>query len=252
MNRGFFALLQREVARFIKYPNTTLIPGLVSSLLYLIIFGVALGGRIAEESPQEYLLFLVPGLVLMNLVMGSYANPSGSLFMSRMLKYINDVLISPLSYKEMVGAYIIAGAARGMALGAGTWIISLIFVRVGVQHPAVFVTYVVLTSITFAALGIIAGLWAKRHDQLNVVMNFAITPLVFLGGVFYSVQAIPSALQVFTQLNPLFYMVNGVRYGMTGVSEASILGGILLLSVLAIILITVCNALFRAGWNLRS
>lgn len=249
---GFLGLVKRETMRFIKYPNTTLIPGLVSSLLYLIIFGVALGGRIAQENPQEYLLFLIPGLVLMNLVMGSYSNPSGSLFLSRILKYINDVLISPLSYKEMVGAYIIGGITRGVALGVGTWLIGLFFAPIGIVHPLILLVYVLLVTTTFAALGIIVGLWADRHDQLNIVMNFVITPLVFLGGVFYSINAIPETMQTFTQLNPLFYMVNGVRYGMTGVTEASIELGLVLLSVLAITLLLICIHLFKKGWNLRT
>lgn len=249
--RGFLSLVKRESFRFLRVANNTVVPPLVSSLLYLIIFGVALGARISNGDAQAYLEFLIPGLIMMNIVMGSYSNPSGSLFLSRLLGFINDVLLSSLSYLEIVASYVIGGIARGLILGLGTWAIGLFFAPVGIMHPLLWIAYAVLTSVTFACLGIIMGLWADRNDQLNLLVNFVITPLVFLGGVFYSIETIPPALQQFTYFNPLFYMVSGLRYSMIGVQESSITLGLSVLAVIAAGLLTLCVYLFKRGWNLR-
>ncbi|MFT4250803.1 MAG: ABC transporter permease [Candidatus Woesearchaeota archaeon] len=250
--RGFFSLLRRETIRFFHVPNNTILPVLVSTILYFVIFGVALGERIGAGDQEAYLAFLIPGLIMMNLINGSFSNPSGSLYVSRLLGYINDVLLSSLSHKQIVAAYILSGVIRGFVLALATWAVGLIFVFVGVHNLAVLLIYSFLTAIVFACLGIITGLVAERNDTLNIPRNFVITPLVFLGGVFYSIEIIPETLQFVTIYNPIFYMVNGLRYSMTGVSEASILFGILLLTTLAVVLVGVVTYLFRIGWKLRS
>ncbi len=250
--RAIWTLVKHETGRFFEVANNTIIPPMISALLYFLIFGVALGSRISQGNPTEYLRFLLPGLILMQLVIGSYSNPSGSLYMGRLLGYINDVLLSSLSYSEMVVGFIIGGIVRGATLGVAVWVISLLFVVVVPLHPFLLIVHILLTTVSFAGLGIIIGLWAKRHDQLNILMNFAITPLVFLGGVFYSIQAIPKGLQIFTRINPIFYMVNGVRYSMIGTAEAPIWLGIIILSGMAAAFLAVDFWLFKKGWGLRT
>lgn len=250
---GFFTLIKRETMRFFQVPNNTILPVIVSTILYFIIFGVALGERIAGGgSAEEYLLFLVPGLIMMNMINGSFSNPSGSLFVSRLLGYINDVLLSSLSYLEMVSAYVLGGVIRGVTLGLATWAVGLFFVQVGLAHPLWFLFYAVTTCVVFACFGILIGLWAERNDTLNIPRNFIIQPLVFLGGVFYSIEIIPEALRTFTMYNPIFYMVNGLRYSMTGVQEASVWLGAGILLTLATILVSTCAYVFKIGWKMRS
>ena len=251
--KGFLTLIKRETMRFFQVPNNTILPVVVSTVLYFIIFGVALGERIATSgNPEEYLAFLIPGLIMMNLINGSFSNPSGSLFVSRLLGYINDVLLSSLSYLEMVGAYILGGVIRGLTLGVATWLIGLFFVQVGVAHLGWLLFYSITTCVVFACFGILIGLWAERNDTLNIPRNFIIQPLVFLGGVFYSIEIIPEALRTFTIYNPIFYMVNGLRYSMTGHQEASIWLGAAILGVLAILLVSTCAYVFKIGWKMRS
>ncbi len=249
---GFWTLIKRETMRFFQVPNNTILPVLVSTALYFIIFGVALGERISTGSPEEYLIFLIPGLIMMNMISGAFSNPSGSLFVSRLLGYINDVLLSSLSYKEIVSAYIIGGVIRGIVLGIITWITGLFFATVGIHHLGWFLLYSILTCVVFACLGILIGLYAERNDTLNIPRNFVITPLVFLGGVFYSLEVIPETLRQITLYNPLFYMINGLRYSMTGTAEASIWLGAILLIALSTVLILLCTYLFKIGWKLRS
>jgi ABC-2 type transport system permease protein len=249
--RALWALVRHEVGRFFEVANNTILPPVISAALYLVIFGLALGDRITAGHGEAYLAFLIPGLILMQLVMGSYSNPSGSLYMSRLLGYINDVLLSSMSYAQMAAGYIIGGVVRGLTLGLGVWLVALLFEPVGVQHPLLLLIHVLLITVLFAALGLMVGLWAKRHDQLNILMNFALTPLVFLGGVFYSIDMIPPVLQTLTKYNPLFYMVNGVRYSMTGVLEAPIWLGLVILGVMTTVLLTASIVLFNKGYGLR-
>jgi ABC-2 type transport system permease protein len=249
---GFWTLIKRETMRFFQVPNNTILPVVVSTVLYFIIFGVALGQRIAEGDPKAYMQFLIPGLIMMNMINGAFSNPSGSLFVSRLLGYINDVLLSSLSYLEIVFSYIIGGVIRGLTLGLATWAIGLFFAPVGVMHIGWFLLYSVLTCVVFACFGILIGLWAERNDTLNIPRNFIITPLVFLGGVFYSIEIVPEALRTFTIYNPLFYMVNGLRYSMTGVEEGSIVLGALMLVIMSTVLISICAYVFRIGWKMRS
>ncbi len=249
--RALWTMIERETIRFFTRPNNTMFPTLISSFLYLLIFGVGLGRRIGLEN-MDYLQFLVPGLVMLNLINGSYSNPSGSLFLSRYLGHIDDILTSPLSYTSMTTAYIIGGIARGFTLGIGAWIIAMPFQVIPIKHPFIALTFMLLTSLVFSCFGIIIGLWAQEFDQLNVFLNFLITPFIFLGGVFYSIQQIPESIAWITSLNPLFYMINGVRYGMIGYTEASLWLGAGILISLSIFLFTICHQLIKHGWHLRT
>jgi len=249
---GFFTHLKRESLRFFKVPNNTIIPSLVSVFLYIVIFGAFLGSRIKEIEGIPYIQFLVPGLILMNIIMGSYMNPSGSLFMARWAGNIEDLLVSPVSYFQMVMAYILGGMARGFALGAGTLIIAIIFAKLTITNIFVLLVYVILSSFIFSCFGIFVGLWADKWEQLNIFLNFLITPLTFLGGVFFSIKMIPESIQFLAKYNPIFYMIDGARYGMIGYHEGSFTIGISLLIFLSVLFFLVLVYLFRKGWKLRN
>ncbi len=249
---GFYAHLKRESLRFFKVPNNTVIPSLVSVFLYIVIFGAFLGARIKEIEGFPYIQFLVPGLILMNIIMGSYMNPSGSLFMARWAGNIEDVLVSPLSYFQMVMAYILGGMVRGFVLGIGTLLIAIIFAHIIVVNMWVLLAYVLLSSFIFSCFGIFVGLWANKWEQLNVFLNFLITPLTFLGGVFFSISMIPESIRFLAKFNPIFYMIDGARYGMIGYHEGSFAIGIPLLLIISAVLFVLLIHLFRKGWKLRT
>jgi ABC-2 type transport system permease protein len=246
----FLTHLERETVRFFTRPNNTIAPSLVSTFLYLLIFGVGLGRRIGLEG-FDYLEFLIPGLVMLNLINGAYSNPSGSLFIGRFLGHIDDILTSPMSYVSLTWVYVISGMARGFVLGLGAWLIAMPFHAIAWDHIGITLIFLTLTSIVFACFGIMVGLWAEEFDQLNIFLNFMITPLIFLGGVFYSVEQVPSAIETITQFNPLFYMINGVRYGMISHTEASLWFGFGILVVLATAMFITCHQLIKHGWHLR-
>lgn len=248
----FYTLFKREFLRFFKVPNNTIFPQLITTLFYFLIFGIALGARIDKVGGVSYFLFIVPGLFVQNLINGSYSNPSGSLYMGRNFGAITDVLLAPISYIQFIFAHVLAGMLRGMFLAAGTIVIALFFVPVTLEHPFILITYTLLISFAFACCGILVGLWAKTWEQLNIFINFVVTPLTFLGGVFYTLDMVPQVIRTITQINPIFYMINGMRYGMIGISDGNVYIGILFLFIVSATLFSLVYVLVRKGYNLRT
>ncbi len=249
---SFITLFKREFYRFFKVPNNTIFPQLVTTLFYFLIFGIAIGTRIQEVSGVSYLLFLLPGLFVQNLINGSYSNPSGSLFVSRSFGNMQDVLIAPISNLSLTLAYISAGMLRGIFLALGTILISLFFIRFPVHNIFLLLLYIILITFAFACMGVIIGLWSKTWDQLNIFINFIVTPLTFLGGVFYTLDMVPKTLAMITKFNPIFYMINGVRYSMIGVKDGNVYLGLIFLIFLALILFLITYTLIKKGYNLRT
>ena len=219
---GFTTLVRREIVRFTCVFTQTIFPPVVSSFLYIFIFGFSLGGRIETVQGAPYLVFLIPGLIMMYVIESAYANTSSSLFISRWANNIEELLVTPLSYLEMVAAILIGGLARSLVVVSGVYAVSLCFVRFLPAHPAVMFYFVVLVSLIFSAAGMITALFAEEFEHLSLITTFVITPLIFLGGVFHSLSMVPAPLRWITQFNPIFYMINGMRYGMIGRSDASI------------------------------
>lgn len=248
---GFYTFLKREFLRFFKVPHTTIFPVLVTVAFYMIVFGIALGTRIQEVAGVPYLLFIVPGLYMQMIIQGSYSNPSGSLFVARQWGSIHDILMSPISHTQMIFAYVLSGMARGFFLGLGTLIIALLFLQFPIYHGVILVVYSLLVAFVFALSGIIIGLWAKRWEQLNIFINFVITPLTFLGGIFYTLDMVPRPVATITQWNPIYYMVDGTRYAMIGVSETNIYLGLIFLAIASMLLFWWVWILIRKGYNLK-
>ncbi len=248
---GFRTLVWREIVRFLSVFTQTLFPPIVSSFLYIFIFGLSLGNRIQQIQGVEYLHFLIPGLIMMYLIEASYANTSSSLFISRWANYIEELLVTPLSYFEMVLAILIGGLARSFVIVTGVYAVSLFFVRFPIAHPTVVLFFLIFVSLTFSSMGMIVALFAEEFEHLSIATTFVITPLIFFGGVFHSITMVPEPLRWLTVFDPMFYMVNGMRYGMLGISDAPIGQCVMVVAGLFLALFSTTVYLFRIGYKLR-
>jgi ABC-2 type transport system permease protein len=251
IDRPFRTLLSREVLRFTRVWMQTIVPPLLTSLLYLVVFGVALGSRIREVDGVPYLEYILPGIAFMSLITGSHMNSSWSVFDAKRERYIDEVLISPMSDLQIALAYSLGGTLRGLVMGIGVFVVGAPFVGVSVAHPGLLLLIVVLSSFTFASLGTMVGAVATRIDHISFLTNVIIQPLAFLGGVFYSVEMLPGFLRVATLFNPIFHMVDAARYATLETSDLNpypTLGVVFVLSALAFA--GACWAINR-GPNLR-
>ena len=233
---GFWTLVRREIVRFTSVFLQTIFPPLVSSFLFISIFGYTIGSHIEHVKGIPYLNFLIPGLVMMYVIESAYQNTSSSLFISRWAGHIQEVLVSPLSYVEMVLAILIGGFARSFVTGVGVYLVSLLFVLTPIQHPLIVFLMLLLVSLSFSSIGALVALIAEEFEHLTICTTFFITPLVFFGGVFHAVSMLPSAFQTLTHANPIFYMVDGMRYGMLGVSDVPIYQSLFIVFCLFLVL----------------
>jgi ABC-2 type transport system permease protein len=248
---GLRTLVEKEVRRFLRVPGQTLLSPLVTTTLYFLVFGYSLGGRLREIDGVPYARFIVPGLVTLGVVTNAYLNTASSMFVMKIQGTITDLLVAPLSYGEILLGFVGAAVLRGLLVGGVMWLVAGAFGGFELAHPLLALTLVVLAAMGFAALGLLTAIWASSFEQVNFFPTFFITPLTFLGGVFYSVDMLPPALRAFTLANPVFYLVDGVRYGMLGVSDASPWAGALLLAGLAGASLGAAYAVLRSGYKLR-
>jgi ABC-2 type transport system permease protein len=248
---GFWTLFAKEVRRFLRVPGQTLLSPVVTTVLYFVVFGWSLGGRLREVEGIPYARFIVPGLVALGVVSNAYSNTASSLFVMKLQGTVVDLLVSPLGYGEILWAFVGAAVLRGLIVGGVMWGVAGIFEGFHVAHPAAALGVVLLAAVLFAALGLMTAIWASSFEQVNFIPTFFITPLTFLGGVFYSVEMLPPAFRRFTLANPIFYMVDGLRYGMLGISDAAPWTGAALLAGLTALALAGAYALLRSGYELR-
>src|ERR687897_3741824 len=218
-DRPFRTLLSREILRFTRVWMQTLIPPLLTSLLYLVVFGVALGARIREVDGVPYLEYILPGIALMSVITGSQMNSSWSVFDAKRERYIDEVLISPMGDFQIALAYSLGGTLRGVLMGAGVFLVGAPFVGLSIEHPGLLLLIGVLSAFTFSALGTMVGALATRIEHISFLTSVVIQPLAFLGGVFYSVKMLPEALRIATLFNPIFHTVDAARYATLEVSD---------------------------------
>ncbi|NEU55686.1 ABC transporter permease [Halorussus sp. MSC15.2] len=252
---GFKTLARREILRFLRRPRNTFVPPFVTNVLYFSVFGVILGDRVGRISidggdPIDYILFILPGLVVLGAISNAFENASFSIFHGRWNDYIEETLTSPMSYSRMVVAYIVAGATRGLLVGSLIAVIGAFFTTVGVARPLYLVAFGLVVSLLFASFGVVVGLWADDWDNLTMMNQFIVRPLVFFGGVFYAIRELPSPYQELSMLNPMVYMVNGVRYGFLGVSEVDPNWSLAVLSGLTAAIFALDVVLFKRGYGL--
>jgi ABC-2 type transport system permease protein len=248
---GLRTLLGKEVRRFLRVPGQTLLSPLVTTTLYFVVFGYSLGHRLREVEGVPYARFIVPGLVTLGVVTNAYLNSASSLFVMKIQGTIVDLLVSPLSYGEILAGFLGAAMIRALLVGGVMWGVAGAFSGFEVAHPLVALGLLALVAAAFAALGVITAVWADTFEQVNFFPTFFITPLTFLGGVFYSIGMLPPALQRLTAMNPVFYMVDAVRFGLLGISDASPWAGASLLAALAAGAVGSAYALLRSGYRLR-
>ena len=248
---GFFTLFYKELLRFWKVSFQTVLAPVLTALLYLMIFSHVLEDHVQVYAGVRYTAFLVPGLVMMSLLQNAFANSSSSLIQSKVTGNIVFVLLPPLSHLEFFGAYVLAAAVRGLLVGLGVLLITLFFVPVTIHSLFWILAFALFGAAILGTLGIIAGIWADKFDQLAAFQNFVIVPLTFLSGVFYSIHSLPDFWQQVSHFNPFFYMIDGFRYGFFGVSDVSpwlslaiVAGSLLALSFATL-------ALLKRGYKLR-
>jgi ABC-2 type transport system permease protein len=234
-----------------RVPGQTILSPLITTTLYFVVFGFSLGGRLREIEGVPYARFIVPGLVTLGVLSNAYLNTASSLFVMKLQGTIVDLLVSPLSHGEVLIGFVGAAVLRAVLVGGIMWVVAGFFSGFEVAHPAVAVGLLLLAAIAFSALGFMTAIWAATFEQVNFFPTFFITPLTFLGGVFYSAAMLPAALKAFTLVNPVFYMVDGVRFGMLGISDAAPWSGAILLLVLAVGALGGAYAMLRTGYRLR-
>ena len=216
---GFWTLIRREVGRFFSVYRQTVLPGLISSGLYILVFGFTLERRIEEINGVPYTLFILPGLLMMNTLTNATANTSSSMLQMKLLQQLPDILTAPLSAMEISLAYIIGGTVRGTVNGILVMLLGMILIDMPVQQPAATIGFIVMVSWSFASMGLVLGQLSDSWDQLAMMQNFFLTPLSFLGGIFYSVNMLPDWAQTLSFFNPIYYMINGIRFTILGVAD---------------------------------
>lgn len=216
---AFVTIVRKEIRRFIRIWVQTITPPAINAILYMLIFGGLIGSRISEMDGVPYLDFIVPGIIMMGIIINSYANVSSSLFSSKMQHYIEELVVSPVSNFTILAGFIIGGVARGLAVGTLVSIVAFLFTDLAPIHPLITLSIAVLTSVLFSLCGFLNGLFAKTFDDISIVPNFVLTPLTYLGGIFYSISLLPDFWQSVSKLNPVLYMINGFRFGILGTSD---------------------------------
>ncbi len=238
---GFGTIVRREVRRVMRIWVQTIVPPAITMTLYFIIFGSLIGRRIGEMDGVPYMTFIAPGLIMMAVITNSFGNVVSSFFSGKLHRHLEEMLVSPLVFPTIVTGYVIGGVVRGLAVAALVTTVALMFTDLNVVHPFITVSVVILTSMVFSLAGLLNAIFAKNFDEITVVPTFVLTPLTYLGGVFFSISLLSPTWQAIARLNPILYMVNAFRYGMLGSSDIPIgtayaIIGIALLGLYAIVL----------------
>lgn len=249
---AFETIVIKEVRRFSRIWLQTLVPPAITIGLYFVIFGNLVGRRIGEMGGYNYMEFIVPGLIMMSVIQNSYSNVVSSFFSHKFQRSVEELLVSPVPNYIILSGFVVGGMARGLAVGAIVTAMSLFFADLDVQHPILTISVVLMTSVVFSLAGFINALFANSFDDISIIPTFVLTPLIYLGGVFYSIDLLPSFWKIVSVLNPIFYMVNTFRYGILGTSDINIMWAFVILGVFCVVLYSGCIYLLRRGTGLRS
>lgn len=256
MNRtpmiALYTLLHRELGRVFRIWKQTFLPPIITQSLYFVVFGTFIGSQVAPIAGISYMAFIVPGIVMMSVITSAYTNVVFSFFSAKFQRSVEEMLVSPMSEPVLLSGYVLAGVARALITGFLVFVVSLIFVHPSIQHPFVVLFFSFLTALVFSLGGFLNGMFATSFDDAGTFTTFVLTPLTFLGGVFYSVNALPPVFQILSRANPIVYMVDGLRYGFYGVHDTNIWIGAGFLIVLAGALIWLNLYLLKKGTGLRS
>jgi ABC-2 type transport system permease protein len=251
LSSGFSTLLRKELLRFFKVSFQTIAAPVLTAILYLMIFAQALTDNVKLPGNLNYATFLVPGLVMMSVLQNSFANSSSSLIQSKITGNIVFVLLPPLSHWELFGAYVLGSMVRGMTVGSGVFLATVWFTHVQFVAPWWIFIFALLGSAILGTMGLIAGIWAEKFDQIAAFQNFVIMPLTFLAGVFYSVHSLPPFWYAVSHLNPFFFMVDGFRYGFFGVSDVAPMTSLMVVLASLAVTSAIALRLLKSGYKLR-
>ena len=248
---GFQTLLYKETLRFWKVATQTIAAPILTAMLYLLIFGHVLESHVQVYPGVSYTSFLIPGLVMMSVLQNAFANASSSLIQSKITGNLVFILLPPLSHWEIISAYVLASVVRGLVVGAGVFAVTAWFASLSFQAPLWILVFALLGAAILGTMGLIAGMWAEKFDQLAAFQNFLIVPATFLAGVFYSIKSLPPFWQAVSHFNPFFYMIDGFRHGFFGQSDVSPWTSLAIVAAFFAVLAAVAINLLRSGYKLR-
>lgn len=248
---GFITLWRHELVRILRIWPQTLLPPVVTTSLYYVIFGSVIGGKIGAMDGVPYIQYIMPGLVMMNIIDSSYSNVVASFFGCKFFRSIEEMLITPMSNNAILCGFIAGGMVRGLFVGLLVSLVSLLFTKISVYSWSLTILLAVITSAFLALIGFVNGVFARKFDDLSIIPTFILAPLSFFGGVFYSVDLLPPFWQAATHANPIFYMINGFRYAMLGISDVSIRSALFILGFGIVILYLFCLWLLRKGIGIK-
>jgi len=249
---ALYTVARREIARILRIWSQTLVPPAITMTLYFLIFGSLIGSRVGRMDGIDYMDFIVPGLVMMSVIQNSYGNISSSFFGAKFGRHVEELLVSPMPDWVILGGYVAGAVLRGLMVGVIVLCIAMLFTTVRIPHPLVTISTVLLGSTIFALAGFINAVFAKKFDDVAIVPVFVLTPLTYLGGVFYSVKLLPGWAEALTHANPIFYMVNAFRYGLLGSSDVTLGVAYALMLVFIVLLGWLSLWLLKRGTGLRS
>jgi len=248
---GFRTIVIREFGRIVRIWAQTLVPPAITATLYFIIFGSLIGRRIGDMGGYSYMQYIAPGLIMMSVITNSYGNVVSSFFGAKFGRHVEELLVAPLPNWLIVLGYVAGGLLRGLLVGAVVAVIALFFTHLHVEHPLIVISAVVLTSVVFSLAGFINAVFAKNFDQISFIPTFILTPLTYLGGVFYSITLLPDWAQHLSRANPVLYMVNAFRYGFLGQSDVSVGVAFTVMVLATAVLYALCVWLMNRGTGLR-
>ncbi|ODS23513.1 ABC transporter permease [Candidatus Endobugula sertula] len=249
---AFCTILRKEIVRFIRIWVQTLLPPVITMGLYFVIFGTLIGSRIGQMDGFSYMEFVVPGLIMMSVITNSYGNVVSSFFSVKFQRSIEEILVSPTPNYIILLGYVSGGVCRGLLVGIIVTLVSLLFTRLSIYSLPITIGIVLMTSVVFALAGFLNAIFARSFDDISIIPTFILTPLIYLGGVFYSMSLLPEFWQFVSKLNPLLYMVNAFRYGILGVSDINVSYAFIGVTVFIVVLTAWCLHLLAKGTRMRS
>ena len=249
---GFSTLTYREISRFFSVWRQTIVPGLITSGLYMIIFGLTLQKRISEIDGVSYTIYILPGLIMMNVITNALNNTASSMLQMKLLQQMQDMLITPLSNFEMALAFIIGGTLRGFINGILVLLLGMFLVQMPVEKPLLVLFLLFIVSWAFSSAGLLVGILSETWDNIATILNFFLTPLIFLGGVFYSIDMLPPFWRQISLVNPIYYVINGLRYSILNIGDTSFSISIIMTIFMTIVFTSLSIWLFKIGFRIKN
>ncbi len=248
---AFYTIVRKEISRFMRIWVQTLLPPAISMTLYFVIFGSLIGSRIGTMNGFSYIEYIAPGIIMMSIINNSYANVVSSFFGAKFQNHIEEMLVAPIPNFIILAGFITGGVARGILVGIVVTIVALFFTELNIHSFPITIAVVFMTSIVFSLAGLINAIYAKKFDDISIIPTFVLTPLIYLGGVFYSIDMLPETWQTVSSFNPILYMVNAFRYGMLGESDIDITNAFLMLVIFTTVLFTIALHLLNKGVGIK-